>query len=130
MDRSHGGPAGPALAGGAPVTADQGAATIIEARDLSLSFGETPALRGASLRVRRGEIVAVIVIAYDPLPADAADQLRTYARQHLTPHKVPQRWFVANELPKTPTGKVRKFALPDLIAQGRVRELFREEPDQ
>src|SRR6202161_1683477 len=60
MDRPHGGPAGPARAGGAAVTADPGAATIIEARDLSLSFGSTPALRGASLSVRRGEIVAVM----------------------------------------------------------------------
>jgi putative ABC transport system ATP-binding protein len=33
---------------------------IIEARDLFLSFGETPALRGASLTVRPGEIVAVM----------------------------------------------------------------------
>jgi putative ABC transport system ATP-binding protein len=33
---------------------------IVEARDLFLSFGETPALRGASLRVRPGEIVAVM----------------------------------------------------------------------
>ena len=33
---------------------------IIEARELSLSFGSTPALRGASLAVRRGEVVAVM----------------------------------------------------------------------
>lgn len=33
---------------------------IVEARDLVLSFGETPALRRASLSVRRGEIVAVM----------------------------------------------------------------------
>ena len=33
---------------------------IIEARGLSLSFGSTPALRGASLAVRRGEVVAVM----------------------------------------------------------------------
>jgi fatty-acyl-CoA synthase len=79
---------------------------------------------------RLGEIVAAVVVARGPLPADAADEFRAHARQHLTPHKVPQRWFVANDLPKTPTGKVRKFALPDLIAQGKVRELFREEPDQ
>jgi ABC-type lipoprotein export system ATPase subunit len=42
------------------VTAPPGAAKIIEARDLFLSFGETPALRGASLGVRQGEIVAVM----------------------------------------------------------------------
>jgi putative ABC transport system ATP-binding protein len=34
--------------------------TILEARDLVLSFGETPALRGASLSVKRGEVVAVM----------------------------------------------------------------------
>jgi len=33
---------------------------LMEARDLVLSFGETPALRGASLTVLRGEIVAVM----------------------------------------------------------------------
>jgi putative ABC transport system ATP-binding protein len=33
---------------------------FVEARDLFVSFGETPALRGASLGVRRGEIVAVM----------------------------------------------------------------------
>src|ERR1700734_2493708 len=60
MDRPHRGPARPARPGGAAMTADPGKATIIEARDLSLSFGETPALRGASLCVRRGEIVAVM----------------------------------------------------------------------
>src|ERR1035437_6950796 len=34
--------------------------TILEARDLVLSFGETPALRGASVSVKRGEVVAVM----------------------------------------------------------------------
>src|SRR6266704_4687955 len=60
MDRSHRGPAGPALASGTPMTADPGTAKIIEARNLFLSFGSTPALRGASLGVAKGEIVAVM----------------------------------------------------------------------
>jgi len=66
MDRSHRGPAGPARTGGAPVTANlhataaPGAGSIVEARNLVKSFGETPALRGASLTVRQGEIVAVM----------------------------------------------------------------------
>ena len=33
---------------------------IIEARDLVISFGETPALRGADLSVQRGEVLAVM----------------------------------------------------------------------
>src|ERR1700758_5095645 len=36
------------------------AGRFIEAVDLSLSFGSTPALRGASLGVAKGEIVAVM----------------------------------------------------------------------
>jgi putative ABC transport system ATP-binding protein len=40
--------------------ADADPPKIIETQDLYLSFGETPALRGASLGVRRGEIVAVM----------------------------------------------------------------------
>jgi putative ABC transport system ATP-binding protein len=34
--------------------------TVIEARDVVLSFGETPALRGASISAEAGEIVAVM----------------------------------------------------------------------
>jgi putative ABC transport system ATP-binding protein len=61
MDRPHSGPAGHALKSGAPVTANPpGPARLIEARDLELSFGSTPALRGASLGVGEGEIVAVM----------------------------------------------------------------------
>ncbi len=45
-------------ANGGPAVQAEGA--IIEARDLVLSFGETPALRGASVSVRRGEILAVM----------------------------------------------------------------------
>src|SRR5579872_2387602 len=66
MDRPRRGTAGPALASGAPVTANLARAAepktgnIVEGRDLVKSFGSTPALRGASLAVRRGEIVAVM----------------------------------------------------------------------
>src|SRR5579859_2259419 len=61
MDRPHLGPAGPARAGGTLMTANlPETAKIIEARNLEKSFGETPALRGASLSIRPGEIVAVM----------------------------------------------------------------------
>ena len=46
-------------AGGPAVVAGQ-QQTIIEARNVVKSFGQTPALRGASLTVRRGEILAVM----------------------------------------------------------------------
>ena len=34
--------------------------TILEARDVSLSFGSTPALRGADLAVQEGEVLAIM----------------------------------------------------------------------
>src|ERR1700749_127205 len=58
MDRPQRGPAGPAQAGGAPVTANL-AGDIADARNLVKSFGQTPALRGVSLTAARGEVVAV-----------------------------------------------------------------------
>ena len=36
------------------------AGPIIEARDIFKSFGPTPALRGASVRAKQGEILAVM----------------------------------------------------------------------
>jgi putative ABC transport system ATP-binding protein len=33
---------------------------LVEARDLTLSFGETPTLRGADLAVEAGEVLAVM----------------------------------------------------------------------
>src|SRR5215471_15986298 len=66
MDRPHRGPAGLAHTSGAVITMNLPAAeepttgNILQARDLVKSFGETQALRGASLTVRQGEIVAVM----------------------------------------------------------------------
>jgi putative ABC transport system ATP-binding protein len=48
----------PTIAGQAAGTGTLG--KIIEARNLVKSFGQTPALRGATLRVRAGEILAVM----------------------------------------------------------------------
>jgi putative ABC transport system ATP-binding protein len=48
------------MAANPPAAAEPETGNIVEARNLVKSFGETPALRGASLRVRQGEIVAVM----------------------------------------------------------------------
>jgi putative ABC transport system ATP-binding protein len=42
------------------MTQHPGAHAFVEARDVHLSFGETPALRGAGLSVERGEILAIM----------------------------------------------------------------------
>jgi putative ABC transport system ATP-binding protein len=63
MDRPHRRPTARAIARDTPVTggpAAHGTETVIAARELVKSFGSTPALRGASLAVQQGEIVAVM----------------------------------------------------------------------
>src|SRR4029453_7983453 len=66
MDRPHHRAAG-GLGGGDPVMNGMNIAAelpeprrVIEARDVVLSFGETPALRGANMSAAPGEILAVM----------------------------------------------------------------------
>jgi fatty-acyl-CoA synthase/long-chain acyl-CoA synthetase len=72
---------------------------------------------------RMGEIVACVVQVRGNEPADLAEQLDAFLRERIARFKVPTRWFVADDLPLTPTGKVRKFKLIDLIAEGSLREV-------
>ena len=48
----------------------------------------------------------------------ADDVLASYAREHLAPAKRPKEWHRLDSLPRTPTGKVRRLDLPDLLADG------------
>lgn len=43
------------------------------------------------------------------------DVLRAHARAHLAPAKRPKSWHRLAELPRTPTGKVRRLDLPALV---------------
>jgi long-chain acyl-CoA synthetase len=43
------------------------------------------------------------------------DVLASYAREHLAPAKRPKEWHRMDSLPRTPTGKVRRLDLPDLL---------------
>jgi fatty-acyl-CoA synthase len=69
---------------------------------------------------RLGEVVAAAVhLREDVTQAD----LVAHCRERLSPYKVPTRWFVAGELPTTPTGKVQKFRLADLVGTAALRDL-------
>lgn len=72
---------------------------------------------------RLGEIVAAVVRVRGDEPEDLRDQLEAHARRLLSPYKIPARWFVAADLPVTPTGKVQKFKLVDLLKDDALREL-------
>ncbi len=72
---------------------------------------------------RWGEIVAAAIRPRGDLRDGFKADLTDYVGRRLAPFKMPVRWFVIDELPVTPTGKVRKFEVRDSIINGRLREL-------
>lgn len=73
---------------------------------------------------RLGEIVAVVIrVRENATPPNLRLSLIEHVGPRLAPFKVPARWYVADQLPVTPTGKVRKFELRDAILRDELREL-------
>ncbi len=62
---------------------------------------------------RWGQRVCAAVVGTAP---DAA--LEAHAREHLAPAKRPKEYHRVETLPRTPTGKVRRLDLPDLVRSG------------
>jgi acetyl-CoA synthetase len=71
--------------------------------------------------VQRGEIVkAFVVLRSGVTPSDVlADELRQRVRTHLGAHAYPREIVFAEQLPKTPSGKVQRFLLRVASTTGR-----------
>ncbi len=52
-----------------------------------------------------GEVVAAAVVPRGPEAPPAREALAEHCRGRLAPFKVPKRWRVVEELPRTPSGK-------------------------
>jgi fatty-acyl-CoA synthase/long-chain acyl-CoA synthetase len=70
-----------------------------------------------------GEIVVAVVHSTTDEPAGLADRLREHCRERLSPHKIPVQWHHLDALPITPTGKVQKYRVVELIDQGATTQL-------
>jgi fatty-acyl-CoA synthase len=66
-----------------------------------------------------GEEVAAVI---RPKPGVALDKddLFTFVRKHLAPHKVPRQWFALDVFPLTGSGKIQKFKLREMCAKGEL----------
>lgn len=72
---------------------------------------------------RLGEIVAVACrLAADP-PPNLRESLLAHAAARMPAYQVPARWFVVDQFPVTPTGKVRRFELRNAALSGELDEL-------
>ncbi|WP_418959835.1 class I adenylate-forming enzyme family protein [Streptomyces tritici] len=73
---------------------------------------------------RWGEIVAAVVLpAADRPEGPDLDACVARCREQLSPHKIPARWYLAEGLPLTASGKIQKFRVRELIAEGVLRRL-------
>jgi fatty-acyl-CoA synthase/long-chain acyl-CoA synthetase len=73
---------------------------------------------------RLGErVVAIVTPVSEPQPG-LAERLTAHCRAHLAPHKTPSAWHRLDALPRTPTGKVQKFRLAELLASDSAPGLF------
>jgi fatty-acyl-CoA synthase len=71
---------------------------------------------------RMGEEVVAVVRPAPDAAIDAAEW-KAFARAALSSAKVPRRWFVVDAMPVTPSGKIKKFELPAVLAAGAAREV-------
>jgi fatty-acyl-CoA synthase len=65
--------------------------------------GSRPEMGGASRRVHPARA----------RPDSRPDELFSYCREHLAPHKTPRYWTVLEQFPLTPSGKIQKFVLQE-----------------
>jgi fatty-acyl-CoA synthase len=61
-----------------------------------------------------GETVAAFV---RPVPGQtpSEEELSAYCRQHLAGYKTPRHWRFVEQFPQTPSGKIQKFALREML---------------
>jgi acyl-CoA synthetase (AMP-forming)/AMP-acid ligase II len=72
---------------------------------------------------RWGEIIAAAVRLRPDASVVDAQALKQHCRLDLAPQKAPEAWFVVDQLPLTPSGKVRKHVLRDEAVAGRLSRL-------
>ncbi len=70
---------------------------------------------------RWGEQVGAVVRSADPARPPTVAELHDYCRTHLAPFKTPRVWFFVDAFPMTPSGKIQKFVLKDLMAAGELQ---------
>ena len=68
-----------------------------------------------------GEVVAAVIrLRQGMAPPDAAE-LYQFCRARLAGYKAPVRWYYVDAFPTTTSGKIQKFALRQLIADGQLQ---------
>lgn len=85
--------------------------------EIEAVLAQLPAVREAAVvgepSEKFGESVTAFIAASEAVSNNALDEL---CRKHLAPYKIPSRYVVTDELPKTSSGKLDKIALLKQLA--------------
>ncbi|PNY18681.1 long-chain-fatty-acid--CoA ligase FadD [Streptococcus parauberis] len=76
-----------------------------------------------------GESVVAAIILKEG-SGDIIEELRTFAREHLAGYKTPKRYYVLEEFPKSPVGKIDKKALLAMAKEEEAKHASREKVQQ
>ncbi|MEW9668090.1 class I adenylate-forming enzyme family protein [Ammoniphilus sp. 3BR4] len=66
-----------------------------------------------------GEITCAAILLR-PEKTATAEELKTFIKSQVADYKVPDHIVIVDELPKTPTGKIQKFELKDLVISEKM----------
>jgi fatty-acyl-CoA synthase len=75
-----------------------------------------------------GEVVAAVLLAKDPDHPPTVEDLHAYCAGRLASQKVPELWFFVREYPLTPSGKIQKPVLRDLIVSQAMKPIVWRRP--
>lgn len=67
-----------------------------------------------------GEVVAAVISLKNRDDRPSLAELTAYCRERMSSQKVPSCWFFTEDWPLTPSGKIQKHVLAEMIAEGRL----------
>jgi fatty-acyl-CoA synthase len=67
-----------------------------------------------------GEQICAVVTLSEGFERPTIEELTTFLRSQIAPHKTPVYWKFVDEMPATPSGKIQKFILRDRVNDGSL----------
>ncbi|HVV11272.1 AMP-binding protein [Amycolatopsis sp.] len=93
--------------------------------EIEAALGDHPAIEYAAVigvpDPKWGEQIGAVVTLHRGAQRPSLDELTSYLRSEIAPHKTPVYWAFVEEMPATPSGKIQKFLLHKRFEEGSLR---------
>ncbi|MEZ5689450.1 MAG: AMP-binding protein [Caenibius sp.] len=71
-----------------------------------------------------GEVVAAVISASNPDDIPSSEELVKYCKERMSSQKVPSCWFFIENWPLTPSGKIQKHVLSEMVSNKEINVLI------